>query len=189
MRNVEMAAIFSRVGDLLEIQGENPFKIQAYRRAAETLTTLDAPAIDMIRQGAKIPGFGEAITAKIQEMEETGHLRFYENLTREVPISLIEVVRVPGLGPKTARLVYTQLGVTNLDELEAAARTHRLAGLKGVGPKREAQIVAGIEEMRRRSDRSTLGVALQLARAIEVRLAALPEVQEVAIAGSIRRLC
>src|SRR5436309_2108574 len=106
MTNVEMAAIFSRIGDLLEIKGDNPFKIQAYRRAAETLVHLDEPAADLIRRGVKVSGFGEAITAKIAEMEETGHLRFYEELSRTIPITLLEVLRVPGLGPKTTQILY-----------------------------------------------------------------------------------
>src|SRR5262249_2135006 len=164
MTNVEMAAIFRRIGDLLEIKGDNPFKIQAYRRAAETLEALDVPAAELVASGAKVPGFGEAITGKIEEMERTGRLRYYEELSRSLPITLLQVMRIPGLGRKTVKQLWEQLGVASVDDLETAARQHRVAALKGLGPGRETRILQGIEELRNRSDRASLGSALRLAR-------------------------
>jgi len=152
MNNQEIAQVFANIGDLLEIKGENKFKIIAYRRAAETLREHNRELTAVWQEGTlrEIPGVGQAIADKIGELLETGKLGFYERLKAEIPAGLIEVMAVPDLGPKKAALFWKQLGITTVPDLEAAARAGKLRGLPGMGEKSEAKILAGIESLARR---------------------------------------
>jgi DNA polymerase (family 10) len=187
--NHQLAETFTLVADLLEIKGEVIYKILAYRKAAESLDTLDRDAYDLWIAGEvdKIPGVGKAISEKIDELFSTGKLGFLEKLKAEVPPSLVELLRVPDLGPKKAALFWRQLGVTNLAELEAAAREGKLRSLPGMGEKSEAKVLAGLEALSRRSDRIPLGRALPLAEELLEYLRGLPGVQAAVAGGSLRR--
>ncbi|HEY60449.1 MAG TPA: hypothetical protein G4N92_07190 [Anaerolineae bacterium] len=150
MLNEEIAITFERIADLLEIKGENIFKVLAYRRASESIRqqavdidTLDSKALK------EIPGIGQAIARKILELSSTGKLSFLENLGKEVPLTLIEIVELRDVGPKKAALFWKQADVTNLKELEAAARAGRLRQLSGMGEKSEARILASIESLKK----------------------------------------
>jgi DNA polymerase (family 10) len=188
--NPELAAIFTRIADLLEIKGEVIYKILAYRKAADSLENLGRDAAGVWRDGqlTDIPGIGKAIAEKIDELFTTGKLVFLEKLEAEVPPGLAQVLEVPDLGPKKAALFWKQLAITNLAELEAAARTGKLRTLPGMGEKSEARILAGIEALSRRSNRIPLGKAWPFAQALLARLRGTPGVQAVELAGSLRRM-
>ncbi len=190
LSNRQLAHIFQTIADLLEIKGEVVYKILAYRKAAENLQELGQDAYDLWQAGKlmEIPGVGKAIAEKIDELFTTGKLGFYERLTAEVPVSLVELLQVPDLGPKKAALFWRKLGVTNLAELEAAAREGRLRGLPGMGEKSEAKVIAGIQALARRTDRIPLGRAWPFAQELLAFLRQQPGVQAAEAAGSLRRM-
>jgi len=188
--NHELAAIFQKIADLLEIKGELIYKILAYRKAADSLENLgmDASALRQQGQLTEIPGVGKAIAEKIDELFSTGSLEFLLKLEAEVPPTLVDLLQVPDLGPKKVALFWKQLGVTNLAELEAAARAGKLQGLPGMGAKSEQRILAGLEALSRRTDRLPLGKAWPFVQQTLAVLRAVPGVQAVEAAGSLRRM-
>ena len=147
--NTQLADIFKKIADLLEIKGEVIYKILAYRKAADSLSSLAREASEYWQEGklTEIPGVGKAIAEKIDELFSTGKLGFLEKLEAEVPPSLVDLLQVPDLGPKKVALFWKQLGITTLEELEAAAREGRLRALPGMGEKSEAKVIAGIEAL------------------------------------------
>ena len=179
--NADLARTFARIADLLEIKGEVIYKILAYRKAADSLTDLSRPAVEFWRESklTEIPGVGKAIAEKIDELFQTGKLDFLERLEEEVPPTLVELLKVPDLGPKKVALFWKQLGITNLQDLEAAARTSRLRSLPGMGEKSETRILAGIEALSRRSDRIPLGRAWPFAQDLLGTLRHVPGVVRV----------
>ena len=188
--NRQVAEQFDQIADLMEIKGENRFKVLAYRRAAENITSLGRDINDVYNAGelGDIPGIGKAIQDKITELLSTGKMGFWEKLSAEVPPSLITVLSVSGVGPKTARLLWQELGVTGLEELKAVAESGQLAALPGLGAKTQANILAGIEALaRRQSDRVRLDVAWFTAVDIISALQSLPDVARIEQAGSLRR--
>jgi len=189
MTNEELAEVFDRIANLLEIKGENIYRVLSYRRVAEALRTYGQEAATLRAQGKlqDIPGVGKAIAEKIEELLDTGRLGFLERLEAEVPPSLIELLKVPEVGPKRAALFWKQAGITTLDELEAAARAGRLRDLPGMGEKSEARILEGIEALRRRSQRLSLGVARPMALRWLSWLREQPGVVRAEMAGSLRR--
>ncbi len=188
--NQQLADLFTRIADLLEIKGEVVYKILAYRKAADSLTNLGRDVMDVWREGklTEIPGVGKAIAEKIDELITTGKLGFLQKLESEVPPGLVDLLQVPDLGPKKAALFWKQLGVTNLAELEAAARAGKLRDLPGMGEKSEARILAGIEALSRRTTRTPLGKAWPFAQELLKLIREAPGVQAVEIAGSLRRM-
>lgn len=189
MKNLELAWILEEIGDLLDLQGENPFKVRAYRRAARTIELLPEDIEAVWRRGelGKVEGIGKALEEKIDEWLSTGVMTYHAELKAQLPPGLRELTRVPGVGPKLAQRLYRELGIRNLDELEAACREQRLRHLKGLGPRTEENILRGIERLRRQMERFPLGLALPVAQQLVRALAALPVVQRVALAGSLRR--
>jgi DNA polymerase (family 10) len=190
LTNQQLADIFRRIADLLEIKGEVIYKILAYRKAADNLENLGSDVSGFWREGklTEIPGVGKAISEKIDELLVTGKLDFLEKLEKEVPPGLIGVLQVPDVGPKKAALFWKQLGVTNLAELESAARGGKLRGLPGMGEKSEARIIAGIDALARRTDRTPLGKAWPFAQELIALLRAVPGVKNVEAGGSLRRM-
>jgi DNA polymerase (family 10) len=188
--NQQLADLFTRIADLLEIKGEVVYKILAYRKAADSLTNLGRDVMDVWREGklTEIPGVGKAIAEKIDELITTGKLGFLQKLESEVPPGLVDLLQVPDLGPKKAALFWKQLGVTNLAELEAAARAGKLRDLPGMGEKSEARILAGIEALSRRTTRTPLGKAWPFAQELLKLIREAQGVQAVEIAGSLRRM-
>jgi len=189
MKNQEVAAFFKRMADLLEIKGENPFRIRAYQRAAQNIENL-AEDIALIgeRKGLdQLPGIGKDLAQKISEILETGSLKKYEELKQNIPEGLMELIAIPGLGPRTAKTVYDQLGVASVDELERAAREHRLQELPGIKAKTEENILKGIALYRQKLARFPLNTMLALSREITAELAKLQEVKRMSVAGSVRR--
>lgn len=190
MTNKELAQVFATIADLLEIKGEVIYKILAYRRAAETFRDHPRPIRDVWREGKlrEVPGVGPAIAEKVDELLTTGKLAFFERLKQEVPLSLAELLTVPDLGPKRVALVWKQLGVTTLPELELAARTGKLRNLAGLGEKTEAKILVGIEARRHASGRMPIGQAWPVAQDILKYLRGIPGVKMAEVAGSLRRM-
>jgi DNA polymerase (family 10) len=148
--NDRVAHLLFHIADLLEIKGENRFKVAAYRRAGEQIQTLDRPIVDIWREGnlKDVPRVGEALAKKLDELFRTGELGFLKRLEAEVPPSLATLLEVPGVGPKTARLVWEHLGIADLDALEQAARAGRLRRLPGMGEASEARILRGLQALR-----------------------------------------
>ncbi|MBI4456080.1 MAG: DNA polymerase/3'-5' exonuclease PolX [Acidobacteria bacterium] len=191
MENIDIARIFNEVADLLEIQGANPFRIRAYRTAARTLETLSVSVESLLKRDEKaleeLPGIGQDLAGKIREIIETGSLELLREMTKEIPESLITLMRVPGLGPKRAKQIYKTLKIQTLDELESAARAKRLRELRGLGPTLEARILKGIAEERAHAARHRLAEAEAYVRPLIEYLSRLSNLQQVEVAGSYRR--
>jgi DNA polymerase (family 10) len=192
MDNPDIARTLEEVADVLEIQNANPFRIRAYRNAVRTVETVAVPLRRWVEEGkalTDLPGIGKEMAGHIREMVETGTLGFRDELLAEVPRSLIELMRLPGLGPKKAKKVWDDLRIGSVDELEAAAKEGRIAALPGFGARSQEKILAGIAEYRLHGSRYLLPEA---ERAVEPLLAYLREIPELArleVAGSYRRRC
>jgi DNA polymerase (family 10) len=160
MANQEVAEIFAAMADILAIQGENAHRIRAYRRAAESVAMLGHPLEEVWRAGEleTISGIGKILAAKIDELMRTGRLEAYEKLQKQVPTGVVEMLRIPGVGPKRAALFWKELGIDSVEALEEAAREGRLRALPGMGAGSEEQVLAGIEALRRRSGPAPIGM-------------------------------
>lgn len=189
MDNQELAVIFERIANLLEIKGEVIYKTLAYRRAAESLRNHGEEARTLQQHGRlnEIPGVGKAIAEKIEELLTTGRLEFLEKLEAEVPPGLAELLQVPDVGPKKTAMLWKQANITSLADLEAAARAGKLRGLPGIGEKAEQRILAGIEAVARRSKRMSLEVAMSQAGRWLSWLREQPGIVQAEAAGSLRR--
>lgn len=189
MRNIEVAWIFHELADLMEFKGEDFFKIRAYRNASRVLAGLNEPVAEVWKRGelAKIPGIGKNIASKINEFLTTGHLKKHQELLREIPPGLLELMSLPGIGPKRAGLIHQKLGVSSLEELAGAAREGRIRGLPGMGSKTENEILRNIDTREDRSGRVLLATAWELAEEIIDYLKVLPGVTRVEAGGSLRR--
>jgi DNA polymerase (family 10) len=189
MKNQEVAGFFKRMADMLEIKGENPFRIRAYQRAAQNIENLTEDiALVAERKGlSELPGIGKDLAKKITEILETGSLNKYEELKQAIPEGVMELITIPGLGPRTAKTVYDELNVASVDELEQAAREHRLQELPGIKAKTEENILKGIALYRQKLARFPLNTMLTLSREITTELEKLQEVERISVAGSVRR--
>lgn len=190
LSNRDIANLFDTIADLLEIKGEIIHRVMAYRNAAESVRELprDLHAIYQDGQLEDIPNIGATLADKIKELLDTGELEFYERLTDEVPVTLAEVLKVEGVGPKKAKKFWDELGITTLDGLQAAAEKGELQKLSGMGKKSEQRILEGIQSLaRRQTDRYSIGIALPLAQSLLDELLALPQAQQGHVAGSLRR--
>jgi DNA polymerase (family 10) len=189
MPNAEVAAMLNRIADLLEIKGENFFKIRAYREAVRQIDNLTTEVETLIRDGrlTDVPGIGEAIEKKIVEYVTVGRLEFLTRLETEVPPALIQLTRVPGLGPRTAKDIYDTLGILSLDALEEAARDHRLQKLPGIKARTEENILKGIGMLKRTEGRIYFPEVWMLAESFLTTLRETPGVIRAEVAGSLRR--
>jgi DNA polymerase (family X) len=189
LTNREIADIFEKVADMLQIRGDIIHRVLSYRRASETIRELprDLRAIAAEGKLTDLDNIGKTLADKINEMLDTGELEFYNRLAEEIPPTLVDIMHINGVGPKKAKLFWEELDITTIDALKAAAEAGKLRDLKGMGAKSEQKILEGIEALARRTGRTPLGIALPAAQAILDHLLALPEAIEGAIAGSIRR--
>jgi len=189
--NTKVARIFREMADLLAIKGENPFRIRAYGRAADIIETLSGNVGELYREGKlnKIPGIGKGILEKIETIIKTGTLPAYEELKSALPPGLIELLSVPDVGPRTARLLYEKIGIKSIQELEEAARKGKLRDLPGLGAKKEENILRGIKLYKMRTSRILLGKALPIVDEVlaELKEKASSFIQEISPAGSLRR--
>ncbi len=188
MKNQEIARIFNEIADILEIKGENPFRIRAYRRAAQNIDGLPRDVAGLsATELLSIPGIGQDLAGKIQEYITTGKISAHEELKKEIPEGLTLFLTVPGLGPKTAKLLYERLNVRTVEELEALAREHKLTGLPGIKEKTEENILKGIEMLKRGKERLPIGRVLPLAREVLEQLRDKAPAERLTLAGSLRR--
>jgi DNA polymerase (family 10) len=190
VENLALARVLAEIGDLLEIKGENPFKIRAYRNAAETITHTAERLADLSpADRLAIPGIGRDLGAKIGELIETGSIAYHRALLEEFPPTILDLLRLPGVGPKTVALLYRELQITTLEALERAAREGRLRAIKGMGAKKEAFILKALGERTRVVGRRLLAEAHETAEALVAALRAHEAGAEVTIVGSLRRGC
>ena len=189
MKQLEIADAFDQIADLLELKGENPFRIRAYRRAALNLRSLTEDLGELSRTDSleSIPGIGKELAAKIQEMLSTRRLRFLEELKKQVPGSLSTLMTVPGIGPKTAKPVYDRFKVRSVEQLEKIVRAGKLRILPGFQQKKEENILRGIQILKAGQERMSLGAAVLLAEEILRSLRGVPEIKRISVAGSLRR--
>ncbi|MDX1414105.1 MAG: DNA polymerase/3'-5' exonuclease PolX [Candidatus Promineifilaceae bacterium] len=191
MKNRDVVDMFNRVADMLAIRGDQIHRILAYQRAAESIANLGRDINQVYAEGnlTTIPGIGKTLADKIEEMLTTGRLEFYERLSQEVPPSLLELLRVEGLGPKRVKQIYETLNVTNLEELTVVAQAGELQKLPRMGKKSEERLIRAIEALQRHGDeRTLLGEAWPKAQEILELLREVPGVTKTAVAGSLRRM-
>ncbi len=190
MTNQEIAEILVHISQILDIQGENPFKIRAYIKAAETIEALtyQLSSLEDKDKIQELPGIGEAITKKIKELLDTGKLEYYEDLKKSEYAPLIELLRIPGVGPKHAKLVHDKLGVKSIEELRKAAEQRKLRELPGLGEKVEQNILQGIQQVKKFMERFSLAYIYPRAQNIVEELRELKEVKQITLGGSLRRM-
>ena len=188
MKNQLVATILNQVADLMEIESVD-FRTKAYRRASHTVDTLSEDIEEIKNEGRlqELPGIGAKIAKKIDEIVETGKLDYLENLKKEFPVDYDALMAVEGLGPRSIKQLYNELGVKNLDDLEKNAKRHRIRRLKGMGEKTERKILINLDFARKSTGRNLLGHILPVAEEIKENLSSLDYVLSVEIAGSIRR--
>ena len=189
MENIDVARILDEIADLLEIQGDNPFRIRAYRTAARTIETLSAPAASLASEGRldELPGIGSDLAEKIATILDTGTLPLLRELTAKTPESVVQMLRIPGLGPKRTRQIYETLEIATLDALEAAAKSGRLSELPGIKHATERKILEGIAGLRGHAGRWRLADADAYVQPLVSHLKACAAVQRIEVAGSYRR--
>ncbi|MGH8649689.1 MAG: helix-hairpin-helix domain-containing protein, partial [Burkholderiales bacterium] len=187
---MEIAKLFNEIADLLEIKDENIFKIRAYRRAAMNLESLTEEIEAVAARGGltEIAGIGKDLAAKIEQALETGRIEYLEELRREIPRGVVELMEIPGIGPKTAKLLFEKLRVDSVERLEALAQEGKLLSLPGIKQKTIENILKGIQVVKKGRERMLLGRALPLAREIVQTLEKLPQVRQISMAGSLRRM-
>jgi len=188
MENVAIARIFSEIADLLEIKSENPFKVRAYRNAADIIAhTADRLSGCSDEQLRAISGIGKDLAAKIREICETGEAKYHRELLAEFPSTILDLLRLQGVGPKTVAQLYTQLGVRSIEELETACKTGKIRALKGMGVKKEALILKALEERKQRSGRHLISTAAAASsQIVEYLRERFPAISFTPV-GSVRR--
>ncbi len=189
MNNQEVGQILERIAALLQLSDENPFKIRAYRQAAHSIYNLECDLYDLYAQKRlrEISGVGKTVQAHIEEILKTGASAYLEELSRQIPETVVDMLRVPGLGPKTVVQLYQELGIDNLADLKDSARAGRLRNLPGVGPKTEARILQGLQVLQQNADKHSIGLALPMAEKLREHLRINMPETEVEIVGSLRR--
>jgi len=190
MENKSIADILTEIADILDIQGENPFRVRSYRNAARTIADMSQSVPALVKAGEKldeIPGIGKSLEEKIEEIVATGRCRFLEELRAKVPAGLTELLKLEGLGPKKVKLLYDELGVDSVDRLEKAAQAGRLRDLAGMGVKTEEKVLKSVEQYRAGMGRFKLSVGFTYAQALLDYLKDVPGLKRLDPAGSFRR--
>jgi DNA polymerase (family X) len=187
--NSELARIFNEIADMLEILGEVVYKAVAYRRVADAVERWPEDVAARYRSGdqPRIPGAGPALSTKLAELAETGRLEYYERLRAQVPMGLLDMLRIQGVGPRTVKLLHDELGIASVDELHAAAEQGHIRGLKGLSSRTEESILEGIARIDRRSTRLLLHDADEMVAGVVASLRDAPGMRRIETAGSLRR--
>mgnify|MGYP003339908565 FL=1 len=187
--NSDIAGAFDEMADLLEIQAANPFRVRAYRNAARVVRSWPSDLAELVRMGKelpKLPGLGKDLTGKAHEFAETGRLRALEEIKRETPEGLRDLLRLPGLGPKRVRSLQEKIGIRNLNELRAAFNAGKFSGLKGFGPKLTSKIRAAATKEEPEHPRLPLASADRIAASLLAYLRECKGVIKAEVAGSLR---
>lgn len=191
VQNTEIRDIFNQVADLMEIKGENPFRIRAYREAARVIGGMSEQMARLVEAGEDLTqyrGIGKDLAEKIKEILDSGELSFLDNLKTEVPPSLLDILAIPELGPKKVAAIYHELGVTTTEELKAAAKKGQIAQIKGFGAKSQKKILNSLGQLKKEAaPRMLLSEAESLAGALESRLKVQEGIKQLTVAGSYRR--
>jgi len=189
LSNGELARIFHEIGDMLEVKGELVYKTVAYHKAADAIahSAVEISRAYLDGRPPRIPGVGEAISKKIEELARTGRLAFYDRLREEVPPSLVALLEIPGIGPRTVKQLHDELGIETLEDLRRAAEIGSLRGLKGMSEKTEQGVLAGIAALESRQERMRLGQAETIVKTLLAELADVPGLRSIQPAGSFRR--
>ena len=190
MKNKELADLFNKMADILEFKDENPFKINAYRKASRILGDLTEDIGEVAGRGElkKIPGIGEGMAQKIEEYLKTGKVSKFEEVRKEVPDELIAIMGIPGMGPKTLALIHKERGVGNLSQLEKAVEDGSIIGLPGMGEKKVENIRRGIQLLKQSKGRMNLGIAFPIAKGVVEALRKKTGSEKIEWAGSLRRM-
>jgi DNA polymerase (family 10) len=185
----QVAQILDEIGTLLEIQGENPFRCNAYHVGARAIENLSVSLDELIAEGrlAEVEGIGKTLSEKIITLVRTGQLPFYEELRARTPPGLVEMLRLPGIGPKKVKALYEQLGIDTLDKLKAACEAGQVAGLRGFGAKTQQKLLDGLAFLGTVGNRVRLDKALAIAELLLEGLRGLPGIQRMEVCGSLRR--
>jgi len=189
--NSDIARILSEIGEYLAMKNV-PWKPRAYDKASQTIASLEEEVISVYEKGGlkaveEIPGVGRSIAEKIEEFIKTGKIKYYEELKKKTPVKLDELTRIEGLGPKSVKKLYEKLGVSNLKELEKAAREGKIKNLEGFGPKSEENILKGMAFVKKSGGRFLLGDMMPAIKSLEAVLGRSPGVERLTVAGSVRR--
>lgn len=189
MDKKEISRILEEIGLMLELKGENPFKIKAYVNGARIVELLEGDLKDYIKDGKieGIKGIGKALSDKIVELYETGRLKYYEELKSSIPSGIFDIMRIPGIGPKKAKTLYEKLDIKSIGELEYACKENRLITLDGFGEKTQEKILKGIQELKKYSGLFLYSYVKPIAEEIKERLMTSSLVTKCEIAGSLRR--
>src|SRR5580704_14308817 len=189
METARIAQIIDEMGTLLELRGENPFRVRAYHTAAQALVNLPGDLAEMIADGRlkEVPGIGETMHAKIVQLATTGHLPSYDELRRTMPPGLVALLRIPGLGPKKIQALHEALKIESLAYLRHAAESGQIAPIKGFGTKTEAKILEGIAFIEKAGERILQSDAIRLVTPILAAVRAHPRVIRCEVCGSLRR--
>jgi DNA polymerase (family X) len=189
LSNGELARIFHEIGDMLEVKGELVYKTVAYHKAADAIahSPVEISRAYLDGRPPRIPGVGDAISKKIAELARTGRLAFYDRLRDEVPPSLVALLEIPGIGPRTVKQLHDELGIETLEDLRRAAEIGSLRGLKGMSEKTEQGVLAGIAALESRQERMRLGQAEAIVEMLLAELADVPGLRSLQPAGSFRR--
>jgi DNA polymerase (family 10) len=185
----DVARTLEEIAVLLELKGENPFKVRAYENAARAIDGLSQDLGELIEEGKliEVQGIGESIARNVTDLWKTGHMKFYEELVDSTPPGYLEMIRVPGLGSKRVRILGETLGITSLAELKAAAEKEEIRNLKGFGAQSEKKILQGITYLEAGARRRLGGEVRPLAEGLQKKLRRLPQVTEAEVGGSLRR--
>lgn len=185
----DIAKVLDEIAELLEVQGENPFKVRAYRNAARAIESIDEDIHALVEEKRlqDLPGIGEKIAEKITTLIHTGHLPYYDELKSSIPHEVLQFLKLPGLGAKKTHLLYEQLGIKTLQELQEACKSNLIANLPGFGEKSQDKILKGLSKLKQYSARHLWWEAMQQAEPILEGLRALKTVTRAEIAGSLRR--
>lgn len=190
MENTQIATVFDDIADSLEILGENAFRIRSYRNAARAIRDMTERLADLVAAEAdlkKLPGIGESLAGKIHEILASGTCQTLEDLKKRLPAHLTDLLRVKGLGPKRAKLLYEKLDIKGIEDLKKAATEGRIRGVEGMGEKTEQNILKGIATLEVVAGRIGIREAAEQAAALERHLATIPAIKRFEVSGSFRR--
>ncbi len=187
--NKAAARLLAEIADLLELKQENPFKVRAYRKAARVIEGLDRSLDELWKNGelTSLPGVGKAICEKLAQFLQQGRIDYHIALKAEFPPQLLELMEVPGIGPRKAAALYKELRISSLSQLRQALSQGRVRGVKGFGPRSEARLLQALDKVESMRRRFTLGEAYGAAELLKKMLLERTELEEVLISGALRR--